>query len=235
MQDIVAERKFYDDLFSRNPENEHITGGYDELHELAFPTAPAGLVLDLGCGTGAHAIRLAQRGCDVVAVDLSLEGVKAARERFRRETRNGLFAVANAEQLPFRTGAIEVIWSSLLLHHFPRLDVLPDELARVSRTRVTAVETNAYNALSWFAFNVVNRIWGLSTTTRNQRSLFPDRLNSRMAKAGFRPVFLKFIHRPWRDDSGSMSLIRRAYDTVAAMLPERFRANKFLVIYEKTA
>jgi ubiquinone/menaquinone biosynthesis C-methylase UbiE len=235
MQDIVAERAFYDELFSRNPDNEHITGGYEELHELAFPTPPKGRVLDLGCGTGAHAIRLARRGCDVVAVDLSLEGVKAARERFRREERNGVFLVADAERLPFRDKSVEAVWSSLLLHHFPKLDLLPDELARISQRSVAAVETNANNLLSWFAFNVVNRIWGLSTTTRNQRALYAARLNRRMSQSGFRPVLLKFIHRAWRDDSGSMGFVRGTYDTIARVLPERFRANKFIVIYEKTA
>ena len=235
MQDAVAERAFYDELFHRKPENEHITSGYEELHELAFPKAPQGRVLDLGCGTGAHAIRLAQRGCDVVACDLSLNGVAAARERFRKEGRSGLFLVGDAENLPFRDGAMAAIWSSLLLHHFPKLDPLPEELARVTKTRLAAVEPNAHNALSWFAFNIVNVVWGLSTTTRNQRALFPTKLNRRMAKAGFKPVLVKYIHRPWKDEVGSFSIVRKTYDTIAGMLPERFRANKFLVVYEKAA
>lgn len=235
MQDVVAEKAFYDELFGRNPENEHITSGYEELHELAFPQAPAGRVLDLGCGTGAHAIRLARRGCDVVAVDLSLNGVQAARARFQAEGRKGLFLVADAERLPFRDGAMAATWSSLLLHHFPKLDPLPEELSRITRGRLAAVEPNAHNFLSWFAFNVVNVVWGISTTTRNQRALFPGRLNRRMARAGFRPVLVKFIHRAWQDDSSSMGLVRKTYDSIARLLPERFRANKFLVLYEKAA
>jgi hypothetical protein len=59
------------------------------------------------------------------------------------------------------------VWSSLLLHHFPKLDRLPEELARITKDRLAAVEPNAGNVLSWFAFNVVNVVWGLSTTTRN--------------------------------------------------------------------
>jgi SAM-dependent methyltransferase len=38
-------------------------------------------ILDLGCGTGAHAIRLAQRGYSVVGVDLSAEMLRLAGER----------------------------------------------------------------------------------------------------------------------------------------------------------
>lgn len=237
MQDLVGEKAFYDELFAKNPENEHITQGYDELHDLAFPTPPNGRVLDLGCGTGAHAIRLARRGCKVVAVDLSANGVKAARERFRRENKQGHFLVADAERLPFRTGAMAAVWSSLLLHHFPKLDPLPEELARIiePKGRLVAVEPNARNFLSWFAFNVVNVVWGLSTTTRNQRALFPGKLNRRMAQAGFRADRVEFIHRPWRDDSGSMSFVRKTYEGVTFFLPMSMKANKFLVIYQKAA
>jgi SAM-dependent methyltransferase len=38
-------------------------------------------VLDLGCGTGAHAVRLAQRGYSVVGVDISAPMLQLARER----------------------------------------------------------------------------------------------------------------------------------------------------------
>ena len=232
-QDWISERAFYDELFSRNPENEHITAGYDELHDMAFAQAPKGRVLDLGCGTGAHAVRLARRGLPVTAVDLSLHGVKAARERFRREGLAGHFVVADAEQLPFRSGSFSVLWSSLLLHHFPKLKQLPDELARVTTGRLVALEPNAHNFLSWFAFNIVNPIVGLSTTTKNQRALFPKRLNRRMSKSGFREERVEYIHRPWRDDSGAMSLVRSIYEGISSLLPMRFRANKFLVLYKK--
>ncbi len=234
-QDVVAERAFYDELFENNPENEHITSGYDELHELAFPTSASGRVLDLGCGTGAHAVRLARRGLDVVAVDLSMAGVRAARERFRREGLKGHFLVADAEHLPFKDGAFDVLWSSLLLHHFPRLETLPEELARVTRSRLVALEPNAHNFLSWFAFNVVNVVIGLSTTTRNQRALFPRRLNRRMARAGFKAVLVHFVHRAWEDDSGALRLVRGVHDGIARFLPKRFQANKFLVVYERGA
>ena len=86
MQDRVAERAFYDELFANKPENEHITAGYDELHELGFPSPPSGPVLDIGCGTGAHAVRMARRGYQVIAFDLTVRGVRSARERLPART-----------------------------------------------------------------------------------------------------------------------------------------------------
>ncbi|MDH3208288.1 MAG: class I SAM-dependent methyltransferase [Gemmatimonadota bacterium] len=234
-QDLVAEKAFYDELFEGNPENEHITSGYDELHDLAFPSPPEGRVLDLGCGTGAHAMRIARRGCDVTAVDLSLHGVRAARERFRREGLSGHFVVADAEHLPFAANSFEVLWSSLLLHHFPKLETLPEELARVTSSRLVALEPNAQNFLSWFAFNVVNRFWGLSLTTRNQRSMWPKSLERRMARAGFRQTLIQYVHRAWDDDASALRLVRKVHDTITGLLSQRFQANKFLVVYQKTS
>ena len=53
--------------------------------ELQPSAAPVRTILDLGCGTGAHAVRLAQRGYEVVGVDLSEGMLAAARDRAQRK------------------------------------------------------------------------------------------------------------------------------------------------------
>jgi len=232
MQDLAAERAFYADLFGKNPENEHITSGYEELHRLALPEPPIGAVLDLGCGTGAHAVRLAGRGCDVIAVDLTREGVRSARARFARDKLRGRFLVADAEHLPFRSGAVSVAWTFLLLHHFPRLDRLPQELARVARDRVVAYEPNAQNLLTWFANNVVNRFVGISAMTPNQRALRPGPIAAAFSPLGFRVTAVHYVDRKWSD---SLGWVRHTYEGLTARLPSRYRANKFLIILEKRA
>jgi SAM-dependent methyltransferase len=232
MQDRVAERAFYDELFANKPENEHITEGYDELHALAFPVAPTGPVVDIGCGTGAHAIRMARRGYQVIAVDLTVGGVRSARERFRREARSGLFFVGDAENLPLRDRSVSVAWTSLLLHHFPTLDKLPLELARITRDRLIAFEPNAHNTLTWVAFNVVNRLVGIEGMTRNQVALRPAALTRLFAGFGFVKPTVHFVDRPWKD---GMSAVRRLYATATGFLPLKYRANKFLISFEKRA
>jgi ubiquinone/menaquinone biosynthesis C-methylase UbiE len=185
-------------------------------------------VLDLGCGTGAHAVRLARRGCAVIAVDLTLEGVRAARARFTSEGLSGKFVVADAERLPFRDHAVAVTWTFLLLHHFPKLDQLPREVARVTRSRVIAFEPNAQNGLTWLANNVINRWWGISAMTPNQRALWPQRLRRVFRAVGFDQRDLQYVGRAWSD---RLSWARRLYGAFTAWLPARFRANKFLVVY----
>jgi SAM-dependent methyltransferase len=232
MQDIQAERAFYDRLFTEKPMNEHITEGYEALYDIAFRSEPNGLVLDLGCGTGAHSVRLAKRGFAVVSVDLTLPGVKSARQRLTEAGLPALAVVADAEHLPFRDKAIDVVWASLLLHHFPRLDRLPQEIRRVTRTRLVAFEPNAGNLLTWGAFNVVNRLWRLPMIVKNQRALRVGSLRRVFARAGFRDFRVHYVNRNWNDALGGM--LRRMYSRLSQLLPERNRANKFLFIAEVT-
>jgi SAM-dependent methyltransferase len=232
MQDVKAEREFYDKLFTENPENEHITFGYDEIYELAFPEPPKGHVLDLGCGTGAHTIRLARRGYSVVSVELTFPGARAAKARMDKEKFTPLVVVADAERLPFRDGAVDTVWAALLLHHFPVLDKLPKEIRRVTRRRVITFEPNSGNFLTWFAFNVVNQIWGLDTTTKNQVSLSPKKVREVLGALGFRRFSVHFVDRGWSDAAGSLA--RRTYRALTSILPERYRANKFLLTAELT-
>jgi len=65
-KDYKAECDFLGKLFSNKREGEVRT------------------VLDLGCGTGGHAIELARRGFQVVGVDISVEMLSRAKERARQ-------------------------------------------------------------------------------------------------------------------------------------------------------
>lgn len=231
MQDVAAERAFYEELFGSKPDNEHITAGYEDLHDLAFADAAGGPVLDLGCGTGGHAVRLARRGFQVTAVDLTYPGVRAARERFRQEGLSGAFVVADATALPFRDGAVPVTWSSLLLHHFRDPRAVIREIGRVTRERLIAFEPNADNLLTWLAMNVVNRYWGIHAMTRNQVAHRVGRLERLFRSHGFERRQLHYVHREWDGDR----TLRRLYGTLTAWLPERFRANKFLISFARPA
>ena len=85
-------------------------------------------VLDVGCGTGEIAERIAKEiGAEVVAADLSSRMVDLARDR-------GLDArLADVEQLPFADGEFDCAVAAWLLYHVPDRDRAIAELARVLR------------------------------------------------------------------------------------------------------
>ena len=73
-------------------------------------------VLELGCGTGNDAARLAQAGCAVTAIDLSAEAIDRASARFGSSVR---FLVADmALPLPFSAGPFDAVMSNVALHMF---------------------------------------------------------------------------------------------------------------------
>jgi SAM-dependent methyltransferase len=83
------------------------------------PLREAGVrtVLELGCGTGNDAARLAGAGYAVTAVDLSSEAIAYARARYGAVAR---FMVADMTQrLPFGDGEFDAVMSNVALHMFP--------------------------------------------------------------------------------------------------------------------
>ena len=61
-------------------------------------------ILDVGCGTGRHAIELAKRGYSVTGVDLSDSMLQQAMEKAHGEKVSVNFLKADARELPFNNG-----------------------------------------------------------------------------------------------------------------------------------
>lgn len=79
--------------------------------------------LDIGCGTGGFARQLAARSRHVLAIDLSPEMVRVARER-SRQVPNVEFHVADALAVEFADAQYDCIASIATLHHLPFEEML---------------------------------------------------------------------------------------------------------------
>ncbi len=84
---------------------------------IALREAGARTVLELGCGTGNDAARLAGAGYSVTAIDLSGEAIGRARARFGAMAS---FVVADMTQrLPFSDEDFDAVMSNVAMHMFP--------------------------------------------------------------------------------------------------------------------
>src|SRR5665811_785858 len=80
-------KQWYEELFENSAKSydqqPFVKGTHGEVdfieEELGFNRSAT--ILDLGCGTGRHAIELAKRGYTVTAVDLSASQLDLAREK----------------------------------------------------------------------------------------------------------------------------------------------------------
>jgi SAM-dependent methyltransferase len=99
-------------------------------------------VLEVGCGRGEHAERIARElGAEVVAVDQSERMVELTRAR-------GVDArVGDVQDLPFPDGSFDCALAAWMLYHVPDLDRGLAELARVLRPggRLVAVTNSGHN------------------------------------------------------------------------------------------
>lgn len=129
------------------------------------PLREAGVrtVLELGCGTGNDAARLAAEGYTVTATDLSREAIGRARARFGSLAR---FLVADMTRpLPFTDGSFDAVMSNVAMHMFP------DSVTRAAVAEVTRL----VRADGLFLFHV-NSLQDRPLRARNlpARELEPD-------------------------------------------------------------
>jgi SAM-dependent methyltransferase len=89
-------------------------------------------VLDVGCGTGRHAIRLAAAGAVVAAVDFSAAMLEQA--RMKAGAGEIAFVVHDlSKPLPFAAGTFDRVVCGLVIDHIADLGLLFREMRRVCR------------------------------------------------------------------------------------------------------
>lgn len=77
------------------------------------------LVLDLGCGTGHHAVKFAEKGARVYAIDLSPGMVERAKSRVKENGLDDRVKVIemSAEELQFPDETFDLVFGHSILHH----------------------------------------------------------------------------------------------------------------------
>jgi SAM-dependent methyltransferase len=117
---VYAGAEFWDQFWQQRQESgRDLDWGTWWTGPFLAPLREAGVrtVLELGCGTGNDAARLAGAGYAVTGLDLSGEALAQAHARFGSVVR---FARADVSQrLPFADGGFDAVMSNVALHMFP--------------------------------------------------------------------------------------------------------------------
>jgi SAM-dependent methyltransferase len=89
-------------------------------------------ILDLGCGTGRYTGALAARfGASVVGIDPSEEMLAHAR---RKSAAGARYQQGAGEALPLPTASVDMVFMSMVFHHFAERDRVARECLRVLRS-----------------------------------------------------------------------------------------------------
>ncbi len=111
----------------------HGTGySLDRLIELVAPQQGQRM-LDIATGGGHVAKALAASGAMVVASDLTIPMLQAARASISEAGIDAAYLRTDAQHLPFATGSLDAVTCRLAAHHFPNVAEFVRECARVVR------------------------------------------------------------------------------------------------------
>jgi SAM-dependent methyltransferase len=145
----------------RTPENEAFYElAFDELVRTLQPAADA-VILDAGCGTGAHSARLARRGFRVEAIDFSDTVLDRAAANLRER---GLadrvhFQRESLTDLSYPAGRFPYVLCWGVLMHIPDVEGATAELARVLAPGGTLILSEAnVRSIQSVAFRGAKRV-----------------------------------------------------------------------------
>jgi ubiquinone/menaquinone biosynthesis C-methylase UbiE len=101
------------------------------MDEVAASASPApSTILDLGCGTGRFSAPLRARfGARVVGIDPSKKMIRQAHSK--PETARILLAIAEGEAIPLPNHSVELVFMSMVFHHFTDARRVARECQRV--------------------------------------------------------------------------------------------------------
>ena len=140
-------------------------------------------VADLGCGSGAFSVLLAEAGFEVTGIDITPSLIERARLRNPSVT----FLVGDVERLPFESESLDGILLSSLTHHLPDPSQCANEVYRVLRKggRFMAFDPNRMNPFFYLYRDPTSPFYSQVGVTENERPILAWRLAETFRKAGF--------------------------------------------------
>lgn len=171
------------------------SAGLAELLRFAAPFSGA-RALDIATGTGFTALALAPRSRRVIGLDLTLGMVGEARRLAgERGVSNVLFCLGDAEALPFRSHAFDVVTCRFASHHFPNLARAFSEMARVVKPGGGVILDDTCAPEASDLAGLMND-WELKRDPSHIANLPPTRLRAMLEQCGLTVDATTMTHVP---------------------------------------
>lgn len=179
--------KISDDKYSDSIEIERTSKLYTRNR---VPSGATLKILDIGCGTGLNAKKLAEKGHEIIGIDIS----NIAIQQFCQNGFTG-FQCDIAQYIPFKNNTFDLIYASEVIEHLIDTELFIDEIYRILKPSGKLI-LSTINSTFW-----VFRITALlgKTVTEIQhpghiRFFSKAGLTNNIAKAGFKNIKISGRH-----------------------------------------
>ena len=127
-QHPIGSKDFFNALERLRYKNDDFMPG-----QIQFGRYRGRTVLEVGCGLGTDLVQFARVGANTYGLDLSGRSVELAARRLKEEGCRGCLLQADAERLPFKDNAFDLVYSWGVLHHTPDTAGAIREMIRVCK------------------------------------------------------------------------------------------------------
>ena len=137
---------------------QKVREGRNMTKEVILSSLPIDLtgkrILDAGCGTGQISIELAERGCEVVGIDISSSLINVAKKRIPPKLSNKIFFEVG-DMTDEKYGKFDYIVAMDSLIHYGKKDIalMLSKLIKITKNKIFFTVT-PYNMLFLFLLNI---------------------------------------------------------------------------------
>jgi len=112
---------------------------------------PVGKVLDVGCGTGSLALKLARQGYQVVGVDISESCIKITKNRVKEEglTKSVIVSIGSATKINLPDNSVDCVIAGEVLEHLKDDGAAVSEFSRVIKPGGVCIITVPADPSQW--------------------------------------------------------------------------------------
>ncbi len=190
------------------------------------------LCLDIGCGPGHTAFRIASKASVVVGVDIAQGMLTKARQLAAdHEIHNVVFQYADAAALPFQEASFDLVTCRTAAHHFEDIPAFLAEAARVLRPDGRLVLDDTVSPEEPEIASVLLELERLRDPS-HVRALSPSEWRQAVEAAGLsvlRDTVFETLHpfEPWVERTRTPAEARAAISTLIEGAPEAARQRLF--------
>lgn len=113
--------------------------------------------LEIGCGPAFLGLEMAKRGARVFGLDVSIEGIRIAKQVYKGEGEEGLFICGDLLNNPFKDNQFDFVYGGGVIEHFRDTEKGIREIYRILKKNALAFNTVPYLSLASLTYR---QLWG---------------------------------------------------------------------------